>query len=119
MRSSTNLKYSFTLAELMIVLAILAILAGVVIFVVKPGNILDEFNDQKRLSEIKSIAKAIDYLNVISLGNLNLGVSTNVYLSLPDNTSSTCSSYSLPTLPTGFAYACKNATDYQKNDSTG
>ena len=112
-------KSSFTLVELMIVLAILAVLAGIVIFVVKPGNILDEFNDQKRLSEIKSISKAIDYLNTISLGNLNLGIATNVYLSLPDNTSTTCSSYSLPTLPTGYAYQCKNSTDYQKNDSTG
>ena len=34
--------YSFTLVELMVVLAILAIIAGIVIFVVKPGDLLDQ-----------------------------------------------------------------------------
>jgi prepilin-type N-terminal cleavage/methylation domain-containing protein len=119
MNNLSSKKYSFTLVELMIVLAILALLAGIVIFVVKPGNILDEFNDQKRLSEIKSISKAIDYLNTISLGNLSLGTATSVYLSLPDNTSTSCTSYALATLPTGYIYACKNTTDYKKNDGTG
>jgi prepilin-type N-terminal cleavage/methylation domain-containing protein len=112
-------KYSFTLVELMITLAILALLAAIIVFVMKPGTLLDQFNDQKRLSEIKSIAKAIDYLNTIATGNLSLGNSTTIYLSLPDNTSTSCTSYALATLPTGYIYACKNTTDYKKNDGTG
>ena len=112
-------KYSFTLVELMIVLAILSTLSGIILFTVQPGVVLDEFNDQKRLAEIKAISKSIDYLNTVAMGNLNLGNPTTIYLSLPDNTSTTCSSYSLATLPTGYTYACKNSIDYRKNDSNG
>ncbi len=104
----------------MIVLAILAILAGVIIFAIKPGNIFDEFNDQRRVSDISNISKAIDYLSsMTAYQTLSFGVATNVYISLPDNTSTTCSSYALPTLPTGYAYQCQNATNYRLNDSTG
>lgn len=112
-------KYSFTLVELMIVLAILALLAGVIIFAVKPSDILDQYNDQKRVSELQSISKAINYLDTVQMGLLNLGSATTIYLSLPDNTSTTCSSYALATLPTGYGYSCKNTTLYRLNDSTG
>ena len=110
---------SFTLVELMIVLAILALLAGIVIFTIKPGNILDNINDYKRVSDLNNITKSINYLNVIQLGLLNLGSATTIYVSLPDNTSTTCNSYSLPSLPTGYGYLCKNSTDYRKNDGNG
>ena len=59
----TKIKSSFTLVELMIVLAILALLAGIVIFVVKPGNILDSVKDYQRVSDLNNISKAINYLN--------------------------------------------------------
>ena len=110
---------SFTLVELMIVLAILALLAGIVISTIKPGNILDNINDYKRVSDLNNITKSILYLNVIQLGLLNLGSATTIYVSLPDNTSTTCTSYSLPSLHTGYGYLCKNSTDYRKNDGNG
>ena len=116
--SKTN-KYSFTLVELMIVLAILALLAAVIIFAIKPGNIIDQTNDYKRISDLNNISKSINYLNTIQLGLLNLGNSAIVYTSLPDNTSTTCSSYALPSLPTGYTYSCKNSTNYRLNDSNG
>ena len=53
------------------------------------------------------------------MGNLILGSATTVYVSLPDNTSTSCTSYALPSLPTGYSYSCKNSTDYRKNDSNG
>ena len=109
---------SFTLVELMIVLAILALLASIVIFVIKPGNILDQVNDYKRVSDLNNITKSINYLNVIQLGLLNLGSATTVYVSLPDS-STTCSSYPLPSLPAGYGYSCKNSTIYRLNDGTG
>ena len=74
---------SFTLVELMIVLAILALLAGIVIFVVKPGNILDQVKDYQRVSDLNNISKSINYLNTIQLGLLNLGSATTIYVSLP------------------------------------
>src|SRR5574343_1344372 len=118
-RNSKINKYSFTLVELMIVLAILALLAAVIIFAIKPGNIIDQTNDYKRVSDLNNISKSINYLNTIQLGLLNLGNPAIVYTSLPDNTSTTCSSYALPSLPTGYTYSCKNSTTYRLNDSTG
>ena len=115
----SKFKYSFTLVELMIVLAILSLLAAIIVFVLKPSNILDQFKDYQRVSDLNNISKSINYLNTIQLGLLNLGSATTIYVSLPDNTSTTCSSYSLPSLPTGYGYQCKNSTDYKKNDSTG
>jgi len=117
--NSKKIKNSFTLVELMVVLAILALLAGIVIFVVKPGDILDNVKDYTRVSDLNNISKAINYLNTWSMGNLVLGSSTTIYVSLPDNTSTTCSSFSLPTLPAGYSYSCKNSTNYRLNDGTG
>ena len=111
--------YSFTLVELIIVLAILALLAGFVIYALAPGSLLDQFNDQKRITELRSIKEAIDYLNIWAQGTLNLGTSTIVYLSLPDNTSTTCASYTLPPLPSGYSYSCKPESTYRKVDGTG
>jgi len=109
--------YSFTLVELIIVIAILAILAGVVIFAIQPGRILDQSKDSTRVTELQSIAKAIQYITIIQ-SNLNFGDPHTVYISLPD-TSATCSSYTLPTLPSGYTYACKNSDDYRKIDGNG
>ena len=61
--NSKKIKNSFTLVELMVVLAILALLAGIVIFVVKPGDILDNVKDYTRVSDLNNISKAINYLN--------------------------------------------------------
>ena len=119
MKINLKKQNTFTLVELMIVLAILALLAGIIIFVIKPSNIFDNINDTKRVSDLNNISKSINYLNTIQLGNLVLGSATTVYVSLPDNTSTSCTSYPLLSLPTGYIYACKNSTDYRKNDSNG
>ena len=63
MKINLKKQNTFTLVELMIVLAILALLAGIVIFVVKPGNILDNVKDYQRVSDLNNISKAINYLN--------------------------------------------------------
>ncbi len=109
--------YSFTLVELIIVIAILAILAGVVIFAIQPGRMIDQSNDSKRVTELQSIAKAIQYITIIQ-SNLNFGDAHTVYISLPDD-SATCASYALPSLPSGYTYACKNSDDYRKIDGNG
>jgi len=49
---------------------------------------------------------------------MSLGTSTFVYLSLPDS-SPTCSSYTLATLPTGYSYACTTSTTINNADGTG
>lgn len=113
-----NLKKSFTLVELMIVIAILAILSAIVIFALNPGRLFDNFRDTRRVSDINTINKAINFVETWNTGGISYGSTSTVYISLPD-TSSTCSSYSLPTLPTGYTYSCKTAENFRKVDSTG
>ncbi len=111
-------KQSFTLVELMIVIAILAILSAIVIFALNPARLFDNFRDSKRVTDISSINKAIVFMESWNQSGITYGTTTNVYISLPDS-SSTCSSYTLPTLPTGYTYYCSNATNYKNTDGTG
>ena len=56
------MKKSFTLVELMIVIAILAILSAIVIFALNPSRLFDNFRDTRRVSDIVSINKAIVFM---------------------------------------------------------
>ncbi len=102
----------------MIVIAILAILSAIVIFALNPARLFDNFRDSKRVTDISSINKAIVFMESWNQSGITYGTTTNVYISLPDS-SSTCSSYTLPTLPTGYTYYCSNATSYKNTDGTG
>jgi len=55
-------KKSFTLVELMIVIAILAILTAIVIFTLNPSRLFDNFRDSRRVSDIVTINKAINFI---------------------------------------------------------
>ena len=57
-----RIKKSFTLVELMIVIAILAILSAIVIFVLNPSRLFNNFRDNKRVSDILTINKAINFM---------------------------------------------------------
>ena len=114
-----NSKRSFTLIEVMITLSILAVLSGITLFVTNPTIITDNVQDNRRVSDLNNIEKAINYLDTVSMNMLSLGDTNTVYLSLPDNTSASCASYVLPSLPSGYSYSCKNETNYTKNDGNG
>jgi prepilin-type N-terminal cleavage/methylation domain-containing protein len=111
-------KKSFTLVELMIVIAILAILSAIVIFALNPAKLFDNFRDSKRVTDIVTLNKAISFLESWNTSGMTYGTSTFVYLSLPD-TSTTCSSYALPTLATGYSYYCASSANYKNADGTG
>ncbi len=102
----------------MIVIAILAILSAIVIFALNPARLFDNFRDSKRVTDISSINKAIVFMESWNQSGITYGTTTNVYISLPDSNPS-CSSYSLPTLPTGYTYYCSSATSYKNTDGTG
>jgi prepilin-type N-terminal cleavage/methylation domain-containing protein len=59
---NSKLRTSFTLVELMIVIAVLAILAAVVIFTLNPARLFNNFRDNKRVSDILTINKAINFM---------------------------------------------------------
>jgi len=58
----TNLKKSFTLVELMIVIAILAILSAIVIFALNPAELFRKSRDSQRLTDINTLYKAITFM---------------------------------------------------------
>ena len=111
-------KKSFTLVELMIVIAILAILSAIVIFALNPARLFDNFRDSKRVTDISSINKAIVFMESWNQSGITYGTTTNVYISLPDSNPS-CTSYTLPTLPTGYTYYCSSPTSYKNTDGSG
>jgi len=55
--SNQNSKTGFTLVELLVVLAIIAILATVLILTIKPGIFFVIARDTKRIGDLKNIEK--------------------------------------------------------------
>ena len=108
---------SFTLLELLIVIAILAILASVTFIALNPAEQLKKARDSRRLADLRSLDKAVSIYESQALNPVT-GSSTKVYLSLPD-TSATCASYSLPPAPPGYTYSCVTEASLRKTNSTG
>jgi hypothetical protein len=73
--------------------------------------------DSRRMADLQTLNKALVFMATWN-DNVSLGDPNIIYLSLPDS-SSTCTSYSLPTLPTGFTYNCKTETDHKKSNGDG
>jgi prepilin-type N-terminal cleavage/methylation domain-containing protein len=111
---------SFTLIELIIVLAIISILVTILIATIKPTEIFKKARDSKRIADLKNIEKAIDllYSTYPNFNELNYASTNIVYISLKDD-SPTCSSYisQLPSLPPGYQYRC--SANPQNIDGTG
>jgi type II secretory pathway pseudopilin PulG len=108
---------SFTLVELLVVIGILAILTAAVVIVLNPAELLKQSRDSKRTTDLASINNAIKLL-LTQNPDVNLGSASTVYISLADS-SSTCGSYSLPSLPSGWKYQCATAANYQKTEGSG
>ena len=52
---------SFTLIELLIVVAILAVLMSVIVLAINPAEILKRTRDTRRITDLKSLNNAIQY----------------------------------------------------------
>jgi len=70
----------FTLIELLIVIAIIAVLAGIVFVALNPGQRFSEARDAQRSSEVNSIAQALKQhqvdnngQNISSIQNMSIG----------------------------------------------
>jgi len=125
----------FTLLELLIVIAILAILSATLLFLVNPVEIFKKSRDTKRVSDLREISKTISYLIEQTGGTLDMDgpfqsntcqgeASQTIYLSLVDSLSSTCQTLitngSLPSPPAGWQYHCPNSqNDLAKVDGNG
>jgi prepilin-type N-terminal cleavage/methylation domain-containing protein len=109
--------HSFTLIELLIVIAILALLMSIIIITLNPSELLKQTRDTKRISNLKSINNALSIFQATK-PTTSMGTASIVYISIPDS-SSTCTNLSLPTLPTGYTYQCSTTANYKKTDGTG
>ena len=108
---------SFTLIELLIVIGILAILVASVIVILNPAQLLAQARDSKRQQDLSALNQALQTITALDQ-TLSFGSSSVVYTSLPDS-SSTCGSWGLPSLPSGWNYHCVSTTTLQNTDGTG
>ena len=56
---TNTLKKGFTLVELLIVIAVLAILIAAVVIVLNPGEILAQARDSQRLNDLNTLKSAL------------------------------------------------------------
>jgi prepilin-type N-terminal cleavage/methylation domain-containing protein len=110
-------KNSFTLIELLIVIAILALLMSIIIITLNPAEMLKKTRDSKRISDLSTLEKALSIF-LATKRTVVLGTYQIVYVSLPA-TNSNCSDLTLPALPTGYTYQCSTEANYRKTDGTG
>lgn len=107
----------FTLLELLIVIGIISILTTVSVVVLNPVEFLEQSRDSKRMVDLKSIDRALIMLKIDQPGAF-FGTSSIVYVSIPD-ISSTCANLGLPSLSSGWSYACAPTSTFRKVDGTG
>jgi type II secretory pathway pseudopilin PulG len=108
---------SFTLVELLVVIGILAILTAAVVIVLNPAELLKQSRDSNRMTDLASMQKALQLL-LSQNPSVSLGSASTVYVSLADS-SSTCGSYALPTLPPGYSYRCVSSASLTLADGNG
>ena len=108
---------AFTLVELLIVIALLAILSGVVVLVMNPSELIKEGRDATRAADLASLTTSISLLqadNPIAF----MGTSSIIYVSIPD-TDSNCASLGLPPLSPPWTYTCADPLTYRRANGTG
>jgi prepilin-type N-terminal cleavage/methylation domain-containing protein len=114
---------AFTLIELLIVIAIIAILSVVVVLTLNPSAMLQQSRDQNRLSDMDTLVHALAVTQT-DTNPISLGTSSIVSVSLPDPAATTtagsnCASLGLPVLPTGYTYHCAGPSYYRNTNGTG
>ncbi len=63
MQNLNSKKKSFTLVELMIVIAILAILSAIVIFTLNPAEMFKKNRDSRRMADLQTLNKALVFMS--------------------------------------------------------
>ena len=109
---------SLTLLELLIVMGLIGFIAASTVAVLNPMQMLAQARDSKRMQDLKAIESAVNAVTALDPA-VFLGNVSTVYTSLPDDASSTCGSWGLPPLPSGWTYHCVSASTLQKSDGTG
>ncbi len=94
-----NKQGAFTLLEILLVVAAIAILAAIVIVAINPTKQLAQTKNAQRRSDVNSIINAIYQYSIDRAGSLPAGVSTTAQLICKTGTATaTCSALSLTDL---------------------
>ena len=112
---------AFTLIELLIVIAIIAILATVVILALNPAELLRKSRDSTRLSDLAELQQALT-LYAEDQGNFSLATSGVTYLSLPDPTATSSAGTNCSGLGgyySGGNFHCPEGATVRNVDGTG
>ncbi len=111
---------SFTLVEMIVVIAILTILTAAAVVVINPVEWLKQSRDVQRITDLKNIQSIIGKYKYSGNRIGSLGNSNTVYVSLVDASSSSCADLGLPALASGWVYSCVTSTStLQDVDGTG
>jgi len=111
-------RQSFTLIEILVTVALIAVLAVAIILSLNPSELIKQARDSTRLSDIQNLNKSLSWFEADTGGNAFMGTSSVVYVSIPDTTS-TCANLGLPPLSSGWSYNCVSSSTLQKTDGTG
>ena len=109
---------SFTLVEILVVVALIAVLSVAVIISLNPQEFIKQSRDSTRLSDLQNLNKSLSWFEADTGGTGFMGSSSVIYVSIPDTTS-TCANLGLPTPPSGYSYRCVTAQNLQKTDGSG
>jgi len=131
MSVKTNLKKGFTLLEILLVVGIISILAGIVILAINPTKQLGDTRNAQRRSDVLTIMNAVYQYSIDNNGNLPPGISSATescaYATARDIckvTGSTCSTLGgvdldLYLASTSALYLTKMPIDPMATSSTG
>jgi len=123
--ASLPMNKGFTLIEILIVIAIIAIISVAVILTLNPAVLLEQFRDSSRTSDLTVLNNNVKFATEASVGTgLSLGSPDTVYVSIPDPVATTtagdqCQGLGLVTLPSGWSYHCAASSTYRNVDGTG
>jgi len=75
-KSRRNSQKGFTLLEVLLVVAIIAILAGIVIIAINPGKNLGDSRNSQRSADVNTIISAVYQYSIDNNGTLPAGITT-------------------------------------------
>lgn len=111
----------FTLLEVLLVVAAIAILAGIVILAINPSKQLGETRDAQRWADVNTVLNAVYQYSIDHGGNLPGDISTSTTEICTSTATSTCSTAGLTYLGdlfTGEVYLVSMPVDPSGNTST-